>query len=408
MSNRAKKVQQVGVAALVSQLTPDAVGALAVIGLAGEHASDLLHQHFSPAGGSPLDRMGCGEILAGHWQHRQTKNRGCEVVPSQAAQPEPVVLVKRAAECWEVHAHGGLAVTRSIIACLVNAGAMEVARGAWLEAAGDPAVILAGRLAAAGGWRAAQILSRQLAGAFTQDVSQVNELLDSGQPDSLAKAGSILARLKRSARVGMQLPRPWRVVLVGPVNAGKSSLINALAGYSRSLVSSLAGTTRDLLETRLTLDGWEIDLIDSAGLREVTGERLSDRVEQAGIAKTNAAMATADLILDVQPATECRQEQVVTVAQEATAKIQRLLVRSKADLCGFPNQPQQGASDEEVFTSAKTGEGVEYLAQRIIARLVPEANPGDDCLFYGVPLTSSQCDQVDKLQHQFERQLLPE
>ena len=71
-----------------------------------------------------------------------------------------------------------------------------------------------------------------------------------------------------ASRVGLRLVKPWRVVVSGPVNAGKSSLVNALAGFSRSIVSAEPGTTRDVLETRIVLDGWEIDLIYTAGLRE--------------------------------------------------------------------------------------------------------------------------------------------
>lgn len=408
MSNKPKKPNRFEGFAFVSQLTPSAVGALAVIGLAGTNTISILERHFSAAGGGPLAGMVGGGLAAGTWRHCRVKNSQDEEQPTHLDQQEPVVLVRRAADRWEIHAHGGQAVVRSIIAGLVDAGATEVPWGDWLPTADGSEPSLAARMAAAGGWRAAQILSRQQAGAFEKDISRATELLESQQPDSTREAVSILGRLQRSSRVGLQLPRPWRVVLVGPVNAGKSSLVNALAGYSRSLVSPLAGTTRDLLDTRLLLDGWEIDLTDTAGLREISEETVPDRVEQAGVAKAKAALETADLILEVQPATQCRLQPVGVLRQPEVSRPQRLLVWSKADLWADSDWPREASAEESVVTSAVTGEGVESLAQRIVDILVPEAKPDDECLAHGVPLTPQQLEQVVALQQRLDCQAFPE
>lgn len=407
MSNRAKQVYLSPEFSLVSRLTPNSVGALAVIGLAGTAAVRLLERHFSSTGVESLIGTAENAIIAGNWWHRQ-KNDCPGEKPSQADQRESVVLVRRAANCWEVHVHGGRAVVRSIITGLVNAGATEVPGIEWLKAVGHPEPVHADRLAAAGGWRAAQIFSRQLAGAFAQDLVRVTRLLDAQQPAPIREAASILDRLARSARVGLQLPRPWRVLLVGPVNAGKSSLVNVLAGYSRSLVSPLAGTTRDLLEVRLLLDGWEIDLIDTAGLREITDEMVADRVEQAGMAKTKSALGEADLVIEVQPASQRRLQPTCISTLSESAGPHRLTVWSKADLSAESSRPSEVSAANEVLTSALTGEGIEQLAQRIIEILVPETKPGDDCLAYGVPLTDEQLKQVVGLQLRLERHVFPE
>ena len=123
------------------------------------------------------------------------------------------------------------------------------------------------QLAQVDGWYPAQILTRQLAGSFQEDIMRVQQALDTTPRclDQLVLAKAVINRLERASRIGLRLAQPWRVVLLGPVNAGKSSLINALAGYDRSIVSPHAGTTRDVLETRVVIDGWSVDFIDTAG-----------------------------------------------------------------------------------------------------------------------------------------------
>src|SRR5439155_711085 len=102
----------------------------------------------------------------------------------------------------------------------------------------------------------------------------------------------ILKELKSRTRLGRHLTNPWRVVVAGAPNVGKSSLVNALAGYARCVVSPTPGTTRDVVSTLIAVDGWPIELLDTAGLR-LPGENL----EQQGIALARAAVESADLCL---------------------------------------------------------------------------------------------------------------
>ena len=92
---------------------------------------------------------------------------------------------------------------------------------------------------------------------------------------------------------GLHILAPWRVVVAGAVNAGKSSLVNALLGYERSIASPWEGTTRDLVTGRTIVQGWPVELIDTAGLRS----QVQHEVEAAGIALTEHALTQADAVL---------------------------------------------------------------------------------------------------------------
>jgi tRNA modification GTPase len=205
----------------------------------------------------------------------------------------------------------------------------------------------------------------------------------------VAEARVALDRLSRAARVGLRLARPWRVVLAGSVNAGKSSLVNALAGHARSIVSPEPGTTRDLLETRIVLDGWEIDLVDTAGLREDGGDDEAIGVEQAGIARAIAACEEADLVLRV---VDGRQVGMGTPAVTANRE---LVVASKADLLGGAVHAVEISG--VVWTSGTSGAGVAALATEIVRRLVPEEAQEPALLDGGVPFTDRQVALVEGL-----------
>ena len=389
---------------LVARLSPDGAGALGVIGLMGGDGKRLLGQRFRGWGRKGLETLGTGDLMAGLWKHQfdEDGDAGASETARRAAS-EPVVLVRVAHVGWEIHTHGGWAVMRSVLDGLVAAGATEVPWNEWpLAVSGDGCdSAISARLARAGGWRAAQILARQLSGAFERDVATVTRLLASRQPTAIAEATAIVTRLERAARVGLRLPTPWRVVLTGAVNAGKSSLVNALVGSSRSLVSSLAGTTRDLLETRLLLDGWEVDLVDTAGLHPERGGGSGDRVEQAGIAKAAAALESADLVIQVEPASAL----LASGGAPPASRPNRLVVGTKADL--LKDEAVSAATDGWLLTSTVTGAGIDLLTHRIVETLVPETQAGDDyltddCLTRGVPLTPTQVEEVAALRQRLE------
>ena len=198
------------------------------------------------------------------------------------------------------------------------------------------------------------------------DVSE--EELPSGFLDGLVSSvAAISVRLDeaiRRAKEGKILREGALVVIAGPPNAGKSSLLNALLGESRAIVSATPGTTRDSIEEWLDIDGWPVRLVDTAGLRE-TG----DAIEGEGVARARGLMGKADIVLNLTPADANRESPVARHPSPSTRTIE---VFSKCDLAA-------NAEDFGVIPiSAKTGEGLDTLRGAIAAELERKAaEPGD-------------------------------
>jgi tRNA modification GTPase len=302
----------------------------------------------------------------------------------RGAAGEELVVVRRRWNLLEVHCHGGLAASGAVVEGLVGLGAIPLPWPAWLARAGVSEIEQEAReaLADAGGPWAARILCRQLAGVLAAEFERVAAVARAGDEPGVAAATD---RLERAARVGLRLVRPWRVVVSGRANAGKSSLVNAIAGHARSLVSPRAGTTRDLVETRVVLDGWEIDLVDTAGLREPAAA-----TEREGIARALAARAEADLVLDVVAADDDAGRAALAAAAGGHLP-PRLVVLTKCDLAAV--SVPAGC----VATSAVTGSGLDDLAAVMVERLVPETRSDPDLLSGPVPFTPRQLALLDAL-----------
>lgn len=355
----------------ITLLTPPGRGALAVVRVRGPGAVDLVARCFTPRGRQSLADRPEGAIIFGRW--------------GDPARGEELVVVRHAANWLEVHCHGGLAASGAVMASLTSSVSpgMVSAEPSPLAPSHSPlrATIEAearASLARVGGLQAARILCRQLAGALADELERIESLWQAG--DEVA-ATAATARLRQASRVGLRLEEPWRVVVSGPVNAGKSSLVNALAGYARSIVSSEPGTTRDVVTTRLVLGGWEIDLIDTAGLRKATA--AVSATERAGIERAQIAAATADLVLEVFPTHE---RPTTTDSQPlSTGPRPSLRIFAKCDLAS-----DIAAPSGTILTSARTGMGIDALSKAIIAALVPEETTIPSILTGPVPFTPRQ------------------
>jgi len=216
--------------------------------------------------------------------------------------------------------------------------------------------------------RTAQILLDQYNGAFDREKSAI-EQLQLSDPEERQRR---MMRLHERAQLGKHLVEPFRVVLAGASNAGKSSLLNAILGFQRSLVHSLPGTTRDVVSGQTALDGFPVTFFDTAGFR-ATGDDL----ELQGINRSLRSLADADLVVWVIDLTVEESQRPVCPVESNV-----LFCCNKIDLAGVSETADGRRQTAEDFAgipvSALTGEGIETLLDEVIRRLVPHPpEPGD-------------------------------
>lgn len=183
-----------------------------------------------------------------------------------------------------------------------------------------------------------------------------------------AAAAQSLDELLRAAERGRRLRDGLHAVIVGPPNAGKSSLLNALAGSDRAIVTDIAGTTRDLLHEVVRIDGVELTLVDTAGLREG-----GDVIEREGMRRARGELARADLAIAVLDARDVEAGRHA-VAEAIAGVPQQLWIHNKSDLL----PPVALDAGEHLHVSARTGAGLEalHVRLRLLAQGEGEAGEG--------------------------------
>lgn len=340
----------------VAILTPAGRGAVATVSVAGRRATERVAALFRSAAGRPLADFPCGRIVFGRWAAAE-------------ATGEEVVVCRRAADEVEVHCHGGRLAARTIVDSLVARGALEIS---WQDLAAQQGV---GRieaearvaLAAARTQRAAAVLLDQLRGALRSSLTAAITLIRRGDT---AQAARILSDLQRDAKVGLHLTEPWRVVLTGRPNVGKSSLINAILGFERCLVHAEPGTTRDVVTSQTALDGWPVELADTAGLHDSL-----DEIETAGVQRARQQLQQADLIVLVfDISTPWTEADEALLAEWPGA----IVAHNKCDLVPAPRADRPPG----LMVSAAQGQGIDMLVSEIARRLVPESLlPGTAVVF---------------------------
>lgn len=293
-------------------------------------------------------------------------------------------------EVLELQGHGGPAVLQSVLQRCLELGARlarpgEFTQRAFLndkmdlaqaesvadlidatteQAARSAMRSLQGEFSAAINGVVAQLIDLRMLVEATLDFPE-EEIGDTDRQLCASKLSILLsevARIEELAKLGSILREGAQVVLVGAPNAGKSSLLNRLAGEEVALVSEIPGTTRDAIRQALQVRGVPLHLIDTAGLRQT-----DDVVEKMGIARTQLALSRADVILVLLDESYQRTEpQDQAILSQLPQKAPRLYLHNKIDLSGHAHGVEMRNGEAHLYLSAKTGEGMEALQEKLL------------------------------------------
>ena len=306
----------------------------------------------------------------------------------------------------EFHCHGSPVVLRELLSALFAAGARQAKAGEFTQRAFlngqldltqaeavidliDAETAAAARNAAAqldGGLRRTlepiQNELLEITSRFYAVVDYPDEDIEDIQPEQVAAALRTahisLSRLLATCQRGKVLKSGVRTAIVGRPNAGKSSLLNALAGYERAIVTNIPGTTRDTVEESALCGGVLLRLIDTAGIRDT-----EDIVEQKGVERSRAALEGADLVLAVVDGSAPLTEEDHALILAAARRERWILIWSKKDLtpdASLPDIPLPLSAEffhpaAVLQISSVTGEGLDTLEQAV-TDLFPAGDAG--------------------------------
>lgn len=186
---------------------------------------------------------------------------------------------------------------------------------------------------------------------------EIDFLTDGVVENRLVKLQQRLEQIQKTAQQGRLLRDGMTVVLAGKPNAGKSSLLNALAGHEAAIVTDIAGTTRDVLKERIQLDGMPLHIIDTAGLRE-----SDNAIEQEGIRRAHQEIKNADKILLL---IDAREPEIESILKTLPSSGNITQVYNKIDLLGIEPEIKQTESGSKIYLSIKTGNGMALLKQHL-------------------------------------------
>ncbi|MCB9855527.1 MAG: 50S ribosome-binding GTPase [Phycisphaerales bacterium] len=326
----------------VAVLTPESPGAIAVVAVSGDGAGRLVAPICRRRNAGSIERFDAGlprlvQIMDGE-----------QVLDDAIVSAFTIGDVPRI----ELNLHGGVRIVQRVVGVLERVGGRLISATAFEDRFGgrssfdrdvDKALMVAGsrRLAI---WLMAQ---RRALPSFFSEWSTFND--------------EEITAFRRRSEAAIRLIRGVRVALVGPPNAGKSTLANRLIGHERVIVSSEAGTTRDWIDETAIIDGWPVTLTDTAGVRDTHCE-----IESEAIRRGAAQARSSDLVLAIVDATEpadSRRRSIEATLSAVSSDAPTLVVVNKTDAVSKRIEPATAA--EECWVSALSGDGMELLEHRI-------------------------------------------
>lgn len=347
----------------VGCLTPPGVGAIATLALVGPKGWPAIRTLFQ--GRTPLPP----EPTAGRTWHGWlgAEARDDVVISADPTRPRGWV---------EIHCHGGVEVVNLLLDYLGRQGIATVPWQRLLQLGESPPLRADACIALSGALtlRTADILLGQAHGALANALTEIVAAFAEGDDQS---ASSRLQALAHRAPLGRHLTRPWRMAIAGAPNVGKSSLMNALAGYQRSIVAPTAGTTRDVVSALLAFEGWPFTIADTAGIRAT-----QDPLENAGVLRARRELDNADLCLWILDGGSAPSWPEVTPSKT-------IFVINKTDL---PAAWNFSLANGALCISARTGQGIPELTGAVARALVPDPpKPGE-----AIPFCDSLCDAIEQ------------
>jgi tRNA modification GTPase len=342
----------------LTRLTPTGRGGVATLLLTGTNARDIFLLRFVTASNS------CREFYS------SSRPYFGKLRIDESEQYEEVVARIIDSDNVEIHCHGGNAIFAAIEKSFANDGVQTKDYTEIAETNSQRELALR-LLPFAATERVAQILIDQYHGAMDRKLAEISELettIDQMIATETAKSNvnvesqqlvqlrsqlcRRLQRIDENRLAGQHLIEPFRVVLTGETNVGKSSLFNAILGYNRAIISPLSGTTRDVVIAQTSIAGFPVAIYDTAGIRNAD----TNGIENEGIRRSIEQIAEADLVIRVIDLSNNSP-----VNNNVAKNI--LTCYNKSDLStNLPNG---------ICISAKTGNGVTDLIDKIAKTLLP-------------------------------------
>ena len=369
------------------------ISAIGIIRLSGDDCAEIGNKVFKCRNGKPLTEAPNRKLILGELHDKQGR-----IIDSCCAIYTRGPHSYTGEDTVEFHCHGSPAVLTAGLEALYLAGARPAGRGEFTKRAflngqldltqaeavidlieADSADAAANAAGQVGG-----VLQKKLAPIYDDLVnlcSHFHAVLDypdediedfglSSYESSLKADAKALHRLLSTYGQGRVLRQGVAAAIVGKPNVGKSSLLNALAGYDRVIVTEVAGTTRDTVEETVMVGGVRLRLIDTAGIRET-----DDRIEAMGVERSRQAVENADLVIYVCDGSKPLDEEDEAVIDFCCELPNAIALINKSDL-GSAVSPSDLPFMTIISICAKTGDGLDQLAD-VVEEMFASNTPCD-------------------------------